>query len=283
MEASRRAPSRLDSAGALGRAHPPRRDRFRCVGARPSHRRRERGEHVSRKIGGEDPRDRRAHGARSVAAAGSLYRPGPQPTLSLGAAAAALAAASWGVPLLLQRLATPPGVRAVVDRNVLLFSLAIAAATGLAFGLAPATAAARRNLAAFFQARQGELPSQTRLQRFLVVGQVSLSLLLLSMAGLFLRSLEKASSVDIGLDRAAAHESFPSPSTSRRRTTRPPPRTGSIASFSAGTSRFRASPRPRSPKFCRSPGGRSETRSFPPTSRRRRRPLRSESREARAS
>jgi len=126
--------------------------------------------------------------------------------LSLGAAAAALAAASWGVPLLLQRLATPPGVRAVVDRNVLLFSLAIAVATGLAFGLAPATAAARRNLAAFFQARQGELPSQTRLQRFLVVGQVSLSLLLLSMAGLFLRSLEKASSVDIGLDRAAAHE-----------------------------------------------------------------------------
>lgn len=124
--------------------------------------------------------------------------------LSLAAAAAALALSGWGVPLLLERLVAPPGLRAAIDGRVLGFSLAVAVGTGLLFGLAPALAAARRNLAAFFQARQDDLPGQTRAQQALVVAQVALSLVLLSTSGLFLRSLSKAASVDVGLDRAAA-------------------------------------------------------------------------------
>lgn len=88
-----------------------------------------------------------------------------------------------------------------VDRRVLVFTAGLAILTGILFGLAPALRATRPDLV---EALKNESAVFGRIGRFglrnvLVVVQVSLSLVLLVSAGLFLRSLGHASSIDIGL------------------------------------------------------------------------------------
>ncbi|MDX2152817.1 MAG: ABC transporter permease [Bryobacteraceae bacterium] len=82
------------------------------------------------------------------------------------------------------------------DARVLLFTAAVCLFTGLLFGLAPAYRAWREGNTAG-EMREGRLA----LRRWLVVGQVAASLVLLFAAGLFVRSLQKASSIDLGLRR----------------------------------------------------------------------------------
>jgi len=88
-----------------------------------------------------------------------------------------------------------------VDWRVLLFTAALSVLTGLVFGLAPALRSTHPDLV---EALKNETPALGRLRRFslrnaLVVVQVALSLVLLVGAGLFLRSLGNASSIDIGM------------------------------------------------------------------------------------
>ena len=80
-------------------------------------------------------------------------------------------------------LATAP------DLRILGFTLAVSLATGILFGLAPALKCTRPDLVSTLKDTAGTLlggSGQVRFRKMLVVAQVSLSLLLLVGAGLFL-------------------------------------------------------------------------------------------------
>ncbi|HUF27457.1 MAG TPA: ABC transporter permease [Gemmatimonadaceae bacterium] len=83
---------------------------------------------------------------------------------------------------------------------VLGFTLGLSLITGLVFGLVPALQATSSSLV---PALKGEAPaggSRSRASRVLVVAQMSLSLVLLVAAGLFLRNLQTATQIDTGFD-----------------------------------------------------------------------------------
>jgi predicted permease len=112
------------------------------------------------------------------------------------AAVAVRAIAGFHLPL-----PFPIGFEFHIDLRVALFTAAVALVAGIAFGLAPALRATRTNLVS---ALKNESPSLGPGRRFgirgiLVLVQVSLSLVLLVEAGLFLRSLQNASSIDLGM------------------------------------------------------------------------------------
>ncbi|MCX6952011.1 MAG: ABC transporter permease [Verrucomicrobia bacterium] len=90
-----------------------------------------------------------------------------------------------------------------LDWRVLGFTSAIALATGIVFGLAPALRATRLNLTAEFQggARTLGAGSRSALAKSLMVVQVALSLVLLVGAGLFVRTLRNLQNVDVGFNR----------------------------------------------------------------------------------
>ncbi len=87
-----------------------------------------------------------------------------------------------------------------VDLRVAMFTLGLAVITALVFGLVPAMRASRPDLVEALKDGSSLLGRGGRsgLRNTLVVVQVSLSLVLLTTAGLFLRSLGNASSIDIG-------------------------------------------------------------------------------------
>jgi len=88
-----------------------------------------------------------------------------------------------------------------VDLRVLAFTAALSILTGMLFGLAPALRATRPDLVAALK-NESSVFGRIRgfgLRNSLVVVQVALSLVLLASAGLFLRSLQHASSIDIGM------------------------------------------------------------------------------------
>lgn len=89
------------------------------------------------------------------------------------------------------------------DLGVMAFALFVSLLTGLMFGLAPALRAARDDISA--RLRDGSAGSgsrRTMAGNVLIVGQLSLSLVLLVAAGLFLRALNIGARVDPGFDRA---------------------------------------------------------------------------------
>src|SRR5271170_556650 len=94
----------------------------------------------------------------------------------------------------------PLDIAVSLDWRVLLYAFGLSIGAGLVFGLAPAWAAARPMIANALKgedalARPGRRWS---LRNILVVAQISLSLVLLCVTGLFLRSLERAADMDIG-------------------------------------------------------------------------------------
>ena len=94
------------------------------------------------------------------------------------------------------------------DLRVLLFTVAVALATGIGFGLAPAIRGARtRSAAEMSRGTTGSAPLNTSSGRrrpalgsTLVASQVALSIVMLTGAGLLLRTLSKLRSVDAGFD-----------------------------------------------------------------------------------
>jgi predicted permease len=109
--------------------------------------------------------------------------------------------AYWGSDVLkaLPALRQGGDVDFTPDGRVLVFTLVIALAAGVLFGLLPAIHAARSDLAG--ELRQGAAagrPRGARLRGALVVTQVAVSLVLLVAAGLFVRTLRNAYAVDPG-------------------------------------------------------------------------------------
>ena len=89
------------------------------------------------------------------------------------------------------------------DARVLLFTLVIALATGVLFGLAPAVQASRPDLVVELKEKTSA-PTGARspwsLRNMLVAAQIALSLIALIGAGLFLRSLQNAQRINPGFD-----------------------------------------------------------------------------------
>jgi predicted permease len=92
-----------------------------------------------------------------------------------------------------------------IDRSVLAFTFAVSIFTGIVFGLAPAVRAARADLHTGLKAggrnTQGEGglgSSRRRLRSLLVVSEVAFSLMLLTGAGLLIKSFVKLQSVSPG-------------------------------------------------------------------------------------
>ncbi|HEV3201621.1 MAG TPA: ABC transporter permease, partial [Bryobacteraceae bacterium] len=85
---------------------------------------------------------------------------------------------------------------------VLLFAFAVSMCTGILFGLAPALQFSRPDLHATLKdgGRGTSRASRTSLRSLLVVGEVAISLMLLSGAGLMLRSFARLGAVDAGFD-----------------------------------------------------------------------------------
>lgn len=124
--------------------------------------------------------------------------------LSLAGAIVGLALGQLGLRLLLSlRSADLPRAEVVgIDPTVLLVTLAVVVLTTLLFGIWPAWRASRLNLAESLKDR-GETAAAPDRQRFrlgLVVVEVALSLLLLTGAGLLLRSLIHLKDVDPGFE-----------------------------------------------------------------------------------
>ncbi|HEX3682780.1 MAG TPA: ABC transporter permease [Bryobacteraceae bacterium] len=98
---------------------------------------------------------------------------------------------------------------AELDVRVLIFTLLVALATGLLFGLAPAIQGTRVDITpALKETRASE--ARGRMKRFgvrfglsqvLVVSQIAISLLLVAAAGLFVRTLRNLNSVNLGFNR----------------------------------------------------------------------------------
>jgi putative ABC transport system permease protein len=86
-----------------------------------------------------------------------------------------------------------------VDPRVLIFSLALAGVTTVAFALVPALQSTRFELLPVLHGVNATSDRRrTWLRQSLVAGQVAMALLILVAAGLFLRSLQEAASVDAG-------------------------------------------------------------------------------------
>ncbi len=86
------------------------------------------------------------------------------------------------------------------DWQVGLFTVGLTLLTTLLFGLAPALHATRVELADALRDRSAVASPNSRLRNALVVGQVALALVLLSGAGLMIRSFNTLLSVDLGFD-----------------------------------------------------------------------------------
>jgi predicted permease len=87
-----------------------------------------------------------------------------------------------------------------VDWRVLLYTFALSVGAGVLFGLAPAWAATRPLLSSALKGEDALVRPGRRwtLRNTLIVSQIAMSLVLLCATGLFLRSMERASGIDIG-------------------------------------------------------------------------------------
>lgn len=95
----------------------------------------------------------------------------------------------------------PLAVDLAPDGRALAFTLVVALLTGVSFGLAPALQASRLDFASALRGdTAGSGRSRSRLRNALIVGQVALSLVLLTASGLFVRALERGRRVDPGFD-----------------------------------------------------------------------------------
>ena len=123
--------------------------------------------------------------------------------LALGGALVGLGVAAVGARVVRRVLLADVGdVPLGVDARVLLFTAGAAVVTALLCGLVPALQAGAPDLTAALKSgpREGGAAAQRRLRDGLVVAQVALTIVLLVGAGLFVRSLRHALTLDMGID-----------------------------------------------------------------------------------
>jgi predicted permease len=109
----------------------------------------------------------------------------------------------WITELLLtfrHSLPVPVDLDLSVDLRVLGFALVLSLATGVVFGLVPALRATRTDLVTVLKGGDRRGRHRSRLQSSFVIGQIATSLLLLITAGLLVRALQRAWTLDPGFN-----------------------------------------------------------------------------------
>jgi predicted permease len=102
---------------------------------------------------------------------------------------------------LLPQLPVPLYVEITADWRVVVFTVAMSLIAAVLCGLAPAIQARRTSLVPSLKSDAlDSQPSRLRLRNIFVVGQVTMSLVLVVAAGLFMRALERAASMPTGFD-----------------------------------------------------------------------------------
>ncbi|MPY89069.1 MAG: FtsX-like permease family protein [Luteitalea sp.] len=123
--------------------------------------------------------------------------------LAMAGGLAGLLLATIGVHLIIGFFVDPESItliRASPDLRILSFTFTVAVLTGLLFGLVPAFQSTTPALAPTLKDQAGSVlgGGHVRLRKGLVISQVALSLLLLIGAGLFIRSLNGLTTLDLG-------------------------------------------------------------------------------------
>jgi putative ABC transport system permease protein len=125
--------------------------------------------------------------------------------LALAGGSAGLLLAYWAVHALVAampataRFSLPRAQEIGVDFTVLLFTFALSLAAGILFGLVPAFDASRTELnASLKEGGRGVAGARGRIRGMLAAAEIALSIVLLTGAGLLLRSFEKLHSLDPG-------------------------------------------------------------------------------------
>jgi predicted permease len=126
--------------------------------------------------------------------------------LSLSGGLLGLGVAALGTRILLNFAPPLPleiSLDASVDYRVLMFTVGVSLATGILFSILPAFRSTKLDLSGMLKAGYAGL-GQGRPRMLgrdaLVIGQIAMSLLLLIMAGLFIRSLARAQQISLGFD-----------------------------------------------------------------------------------
>lgn len=122
---------------------------------------------------------------------------------SVAAGLLGLVIASWAFALLNQvRLPVDVDFSPNLELNgtVMAFTFGITVLTGITFGIAPALQATKPSLVPTLKGESPTGDGRSRASRTLVVAQMALSLILLVCAGLFLRNLRAATTIDKGFD-----------------------------------------------------------------------------------
>jgi len=131
--------------------------------------------------------------------------------LSIGGAALGILLAYWGANALAAFVSgnrdSTSHLNASPDATVLVFTICIAALTGILFGLAPAFRGTRVNVAPALKANAGNFSAASSragrhfgLGSCLVVAQVALSVIVLAGAGLIVRTLANLKNIDPGFN-----------------------------------------------------------------------------------
>jgi putative ABC transport system permease protein len=128
--------------------------------------------------------------------------------LALLGGAAGLLVASWGVDALVaalpeDQLNSLPFLKSLrIDAGILAFAFWLSLLTGIVFGLAPALQATAANLYESLKegGRAASGGARRRLRSALVVAEIALAVVLLTGAGLMMKSLLRLLQVDVGFD-----------------------------------------------------------------------------------
>ena len=111
--------------------------------------------------------------------------------------------AQWGVTVLVRLVAENSPLNTKPDVSVLAFTAGVSILAGFLFGLVPAIQASRGSLSSAMKERSRMRTGFLRLNpsSLMVIFQVGISMVLLTGAGLFARSLVKLQNEDVGFDR----------------------------------------------------------------------------------
>ncbi len=123
--------------------------------------------------------------------------------LAFAGAGLGLAMALLVPAVIVRRLAPEQVFHVALDLNVLVYTIGVALASCLAFGLAPALHATRRGISAALKAgtgSEGEPRARLTLRSVLLSVQVAISVILLANAGLLVRSMQRTQLLDPGFD-----------------------------------------------------------------------------------
>ena len=125
--------------------------------------------------------------------------------VAFAAAAAGTTLASWGLVAMLKLYPSnlPRSAEIGIDFRVLLFTVALAVATGILFGIVPAWRSSNPNLTeSMREGGRGSTASAAhhRIHAVLVIAETALGVILLVSAGLLIRSFARLSHVNLGLN-----------------------------------------------------------------------------------